>query len=237
MLLGPAVVVAGPPYVTDDPEPVELHHWEVDLATQDFWSSRDGWSGTAPHVEVNYGVIPDVQLHVLAPLAWGHTPGGGTQLGYGDTELGLKVRFVHEGAAMPQIGTFPFIELPTGDASRGLGAGETRFFLPIWLQKSSGPWTTYGGGGYWVNPGRGQRNWWYLGWQAQRQVTRSLSVGAEVFHSTSSAVGEPGDSRFDVGMVLDLGEHHHLLASAGHAFDRAAAQGYLAWLMTFGPRE
>ncbi len=53
----------------------------------------------------------------------------------------------------------------------------------------------------------------------------------------ASAVDQPGDTRFDLGMVLDLGEHHHLLASAGHAFDRQAAQAYVAWLMTFGPLE
>jgi hypothetical protein len=30
---------AGPPYVTDDPEPVEYRHWEVYLASQSFHGS------------------------------------------------------------------------------------------------------------------------------------------------------------------------------------------------------
>lgn len=55
-VLFPLTAVAGPPYVTDDPEPAELHHWEVYLATIDQWSREDGWSGTSPHIEVNYGV-------------------------------------------------------------------------------------------------------------------------------------------------------------------------------------
>ncbi len=226
---------AGPPYVTDDPEPVELRHWEFYLATQDAWSSRDGWSGTAPHVEVNYGPLPDVQLHVIAPLAWARPPGGPTQLGYGDTELGVKVRFVHEGRWSPQVGTFPLVEVPTGDAARGLGNGEAQVFLPVWLQKSFGPWTTYGGGGYWINPGPGNRNWWFFGWQAQRQVASGLSVGAEIFHGSSRQEGRPGDTRVDVGLVLDIGELHHVLASAGHALDADAAQFYLAYQLTFGP--
>ena len=46
----------------------------------------------------------------------------------------------------PMIGVFPLVEAPTGDARRGLGAGHTREFLPLWLQKSFGGWTTYGGG-------------------------------------------------------------------------------------------
>jgi hypothetical protein len=58
--------MAGPPFVTVDPEPVEFRHWEVYVASSQM-KSADGWSGTAPHVEVNYGVVPDVQLHIIAP--------------------------------------------------------------------------------------------------------------------------------------------------------------------------
>jgi hypothetical protein len=148
LIVIPALASAGPPYTTDDPEPVEFHHWEVYLATSDQWSRDDGWSGTSPHVEVNYGVVPDVQLHVIAPLAWARPPRGPAQFGYGDTELGVKLRFVHEGDWIPQLGAFPLIEVPTGNASSGLGSGQTQVFLPLWLQKTFGPWTTYGGGGY-----------------------------------------------------------------------------------------
>ena len=56
-LLAPALCDAGPPYVTDDPEPVEFRHWEFYLATQHF-ITRDVATGTAPHVEVNYGAWP-----------------------------------------------------------------------------------------------------------------------------------------------------------------------------------
>lgn len=234
-LLFAAPASAGPPYITDDPEPVELHHWEVYLATIDQWSRQDGWTGTAPHVEVNYGVVPNVQLHLLAPLAWARAPGGATQLGYGDTELGVKVRFVQEGEATPQLGTFPLLEVPTGDSSRGLGAGQTQAFLPLWAQKSFGPWTTYGGGGYWINPGPGNRDWWYFGWLVQRQVASGVTLGAELFHETARQDGASGQTSFDLGLVVDFGELHHLLVSAGHAFGKEAAQGYLAYQLTFGP--
>jgi hypothetical protein len=47
--------------VTDDPEPVEFRHWEVYLAAQHF-SARDGVSGSAPLVDLNYGAWPGLQL-------------------------------------------------------------------------------------------------------------------------------------------------------------------------------
>ena len=69
VLLTSSLASAGPPYITDDPEPVELHHWELYLASQSF-HDHDGWTCTAPQIEVNCGAISNVQLHVIAPLAY-----------------------------------------------------------------------------------------------------------------------------------------------------------------------
>ena len=74
---------AGPPYITDDPEPVEYQHWEVYLASI-FGKQPDAWTSTAPHVEVNYGVVPDVQLHTILPLTLYVPANGASSYGYGD---------------------------------------------------------------------------------------------------------------------------------------------------------
>jgi len=228
--------LAGPPFTTDDPEPVEYRHWELYLASEAFGTGGVGSDGTLPHVEVNYGAVPDLQLHALIPLAWARAEGTPFQYGPGDVELGAKFRFVHEDGWVPQIGTFPLLELPTGSAARGLGAGHVEVLVPLWLQKSFGPWTTYGGGGYWIgNPGPGGS--WYVGWQAQYQFGGWLAVGAEVYHGMAGQDGAPTDTRFNLGLVADLSELQHLLFSAGHAFTGPSAQAYLAYQLTFGPRE
>jgi hypothetical protein len=41
--------------------------------------------------------------------------GGPTTYGPGDTELGVKYRFVHESDTLPQVGAFPLMELPTAN--------------------------------------------------------------------------------------------------------------------------
>jgi hypothetical protein len=137
VLLASTQAWAGPPYVTDDPEPVEYRHWEMYLASQSF-HDKDGWTGTAPHFEVNYGVVPNVQLHMIAPLAYSIPDGGRLAYGYGDTELGVKFRFVQERTRVPMIGTFPLLEVPSGSRSEGLGNGSAQLFVPVWLQKSLG---------------------------------------------------------------------------------------------------
>src|SRR5579884_3426296 len=95
-------VYGGPPFVTDDPEPVELHNWEVYIASMHIKQPGD-WSGTAPHFEVNYGAAPDLQLHMIAPLAYDAPASGTSHYGFGDLELGAKYRFIHETNWWPQV--------------------------------------------------------------------------------------------------------------------------------------
>jgi hypothetical protein len=229
------LALAGPPFATDDPEPVEYQHWEVYLGSQ-FEHSSDGASGTLPHVEVNYGVQPNLQLHLIAPLGFDAPSGAGRQYGYGDTELGAKYRFVDESDGVPQVGVFPLVELPTGNSARGLGSGHTQLFLPVWLQKSSGSWTTYGGGGYWINPGAGNRNWWFAGWLIQRQVRPDLAVGMEIFHETAQTDGGASATRMNFGIIWDLDKTRHVLASVGPTIQGPSGyQAYLALQFTFGP--
>lgn len=225
--------LAGPPYVTDDPEPVEYRHWEVYLASM---TSRDAgvWSGTAPHVEVNYGAVPNLQLHTIMPMSFVRSTDGVTAYGYGDTELGAKYRFIRETPTQPMVGTFPLLEVPTGDRQRGLGSGQLRVFLPLWLQKSYGQWTTYGGGGYWINPGPGNHDWGYFGWLLQRQMLPEVNVGAEVFHTTTQTRDGGPQTLFNVGLVLDLSDLQHLLLSAGRGLQGSNEfQSYVAYQLTF----
>ncbi len=128
IMLIPQYIFAGPPYDTDDPEPVELHHWEFYVATH---STHDdnGWNATLPHFEVNYGAIPNLQLHAIIPLGYYAPAGGQSNYGFGDVELGAKYRFVKESKSMPMIGIFPLVELPTGNSERGLGNGKAQFYI------------------------------------------------------------------------------------------------------------
>lgn len=228
---------AGPPFVTDDPEPIGHRHWELyvaSLANHD----TDGWSGTAPHLEANYGVIPDVQLHVIAPFAFSAPSQGGSHYGFGDMELGSKIRFVHEGEWMPQIGTYPMLEVPTGSKAKALGNGTAQVFVPLWVQKSFGPWTTYGGPGLWIDAGDADRHWWYFGWELQRRLIDELTLGAEVFYLTPKAAGDDHDVRFNVGAILDITETHHILLSTGRGIvGPNLFQTYAAYLVTLGPSE
>ena len=232
----PKFAWAGPPFVTDDPEPVELRHWEIYLAAQ-YKHDRDQDSSTLPHLEINYGAIPNLQIHLIAPLVYVKPEGSRSQYGYGDTELGAKFRFIKETDYIPQVGIFPMVEFPTGDSDKGLGNGRTQYFLPVWLQKSWRPWTTYGGWGYWINPGEGNKDWWQFGWLIQREITKMLTVGTELYYKTAGTEDGKDTMGYTFGAIVNITENHHILLSAGQDIDGPNyLSAYIGYQFTFGPQ-
>jgi hypothetical protein len=227
---------AGPPYRTDDPEPVEFGHYEFYTFSTGMHVSGDT-SGFLPAIEFNYGLIPDGHFHIIAPVAFDSPSRGPTQFGPGDVELGFKYRFIHEdkNGWMPQVGVFPFLEVPVGDQSRGLGAGHTRVFLPIWIQKSFGDWTTYGGGGYWINHdiATNDQDFWFFGWLLQRKITEKLTLGGEIFHQTADKIGGKESTGFNFGGSYDIDEHNHILFSAGRGFQNASETNLFSWYIAY----
>lgn len=160
---------------------------------------------------------------------------GPGSFGYGDTLLGLKYRFLHESEDWPQAAFYPQMYLPTGNASQGLGTGQFQFLLPLWFQKSWGPWTTYGGGQYWMNPGPGNKNWTFVGWEIQRDLGPTLTLGGEIFYHSPDQVNETDGLGFNLGGYLHFDEINHIAFSAGRDIlgNEYQFTGYLAYQWTF----
>ena len=184
ILSGPKPWAQGPPFQTDDPVPVDLHHYEFYV-----FGAADGtpveMDSVGPAFEFNWGALPRVQFHailpfgVVAPLnnpVYAPSGIGRTEFGLTDMELGAKIAFIKESKHVPQIGTFTMFEIPTGDADRGLGVGKVWYKIPIWLQKNVGKWTFDGGAGYQVVPQDGFRNFPYTGWLLKKELSERLEL-------------------------------------------------------------
>ena len=220
----------GPPFKTDDPEPVDFRHWEFYLASVSQFG-RSASEGTLPHLEINYGAAPNLQLHLIAPMGFVRGEGG-TAYGFGATELGAKYRFAEESDSSPQIGVFPLVELPIAPTS-SLDQGNVQAYLPLWVQKSWGKFTTYGGAGYWIDSGQGNRNWIFAGWQAQYDFSETVSLGGEVFYGSAQTQGGSGGAGFNLGGFINITEHDHILFSAGHSVQgEAQTTAYLGFQLT-----
>jgi hypothetical protein len=227
----------GPPFLTDDPEPVDTGHFEFYLF-QTLDQSGENTQVQAPAVEFNWGALPDLQLHLLSSFTY-FSPGGNVSAyGLGDTEAGIKFRFIQEGPDHPQIGIFPAVEIPTGDAARGLGNGVAWVKLPLWIQKSWGPWTTYGGGGYAWNAASGARDYPFGGWLIQRDLGGGLTLGAEIFAQGRDTDSGQGFLLANLGGQFNFSRGFSLLFSGGHSIagDNHTVI-YLGLYWTGGPGE
>lgn len=214
-------VHAGPPFLTDDPEPVERGHAEIDLIAQATRTGA-GRSGSV-QAELNLGCAHETQCHVALPMATDQPIGGPTQTGLGDAEVGAKLRFLDRPDDGWSAAVYPTLFLPTGDARRGLGNGRAQLLLPLWVQRSVGAWNLDGGTSLLVNPAPAARNSWYTGLLAQRSFGDRLSVGAEVFHRGSPAAGVRASSGFNVGAIVNVASRQNLLLSLGRGLTNVDA--------------
>jgi hypothetical protein len=173
-----------------------------------------------PALEYNTSPVEDIHLHIMVPYLNGLPYDGPNQHGLGDVELGVKFRFVHETDRRPQVGIFPMLELPTGNSDKGLGNGRTWWTFPVWVQKSFGPWTTYGGGGRAFNSAPGMRNYSFGGWLLQRSITDKLILGGEIFAQGAASVDSSHSTFLNIGGYyndIKLCGGCSLLFRAGHS--------------------
>jgi hypothetical protein len=202
---------AGPPYITDDPVPTDLRHWEIYAFT-----TGDGHRSTFDDetgIDINYGGFKDVQLTATLPLALSHDPATGWRSGTGDVELAVKYRFIHDDRTGISVAAFPRMILPTSTVA---SHERTRLLLPLWAQKDfAGGTSLFGGGGYMVNPGRGNRNYWQAGAALTQDVSDRLSLGAELARQGRDTIDATPRTDAGLGAILKLSDHSALLASAG----------------------
>ena len=190
--------LAGPPYLTDDPVPADPGHWEVFAfaSGEGRHSDFDGDAG----LDVNFGAMKDVQLTATVPLSFAHDSLEGWSSGTGDLEAGVKYQFLHDEDHGISAAVFPRLIFPTADHSPG---EKVRFLLPLWTQKDfAGGTSMFGGGGYTINPGEGNRDFWQAGIAVTQDVSKSFSVGAEITQQGSDTKDGTAQTRAGFGTII-----------------------------------
>ena len=205
--------LAGPPYETDDPVPTDTGHWEIYsfAGAEGLGKAYDGVTG----FDLNYGPVEDVQLTATLPLNFAHDVS--TETGVGDVEIGVKYRFFKDEAKGVAIAIFPRVILPT--ASNGFGSGKVGLLLPVWGQKDWGKWSLVGGGGYRVNPGLGNRNYWLASILVTREISDKFSLGIEAKRQGPDAIGARATTLLGLGGIAKLGGPFSLLMAGGPVFE------------------
>ena len=138
---------AGPPFQTDDPEPVDFRHYEFCQFGQ-LSSTPIETDPTGPALEFNWGCSaersaacdlrmgrgdPLEQRCLCASRHWSERVRPGRIPSWAQRFASSSRRSIR-----PEIGSFTMLELPTGSHAKGLGVGRVWYRLPVWVQKDYG---------------------------------------------------------------------------------------------------
>jgi hypothetical protein len=220
----------GPPFLTDDPQPTDKGHWEIynfAVGSHDA-GDLEGEAG----VDLNYGAADDLQLTAVLPIGYRNENGfstRGLRGGTGVVELAVKYKFIHtdDKGWAPDVSVFPRVFVTTDSR---FGSPRTNLLLPIWAGKDLGPWQVFGGGGYQINPGADQRNFWQGGVAVNRTLSTRLQLGAEVFSQTRDTEAGSGFTALNAAVTYKLVKHWSLLASAGPTWEQRGGHGQVFYL-------
>jgi hypothetical protein len=196
-------------------------------------------SAWAPSLEVNYSPTDRLQLHVLAPMVYDSLRGLASHYGIGDLELGVRYRLMSDDPTgwRPAISFYPLVQVPTGSERKNLGTGRTHVFLPLWFSKTFGPWIAYGGGGYWFNPGPGNKDWNLTSLGVIRVLSVKWSLTTEVFHASSSKIGLPEQTGLGAGARYNVNDRQYLFLMVTRGVqnvrDTNQFTSYIQYVFTF----
>jgi hypothetical protein len=225
LLLGMTPAMAGPPYLTDDPEPTDYQHFEIYTFTSGM-ATRGDTNGEGG-IDFNYGGAPNLQLTATLPAAYDVPASGPAVGGVGNIELAAKYRFLTQQTAGLDVAVFPRVFLPS--AASNVGEQHASFLLPVWVEKDWGPWSAFGGGGCEINRGGDSQNFCLTGLVVTRQVLSNLQVGLEIFHQTADTKGGLATTSLGAGARYDLNENFHLLGYVGRGIQNADETDRLNW--------
>ena len=223
MLAHPAF--AGPPYVSDDPQPTDYKHFEI-YTFNNGTTARDGTTGQSG-IDFNYGAAPDLQLTATLPAGFDRTAGGGTKFGLSNVELAAKYRFLHQDGFGLDVSVFPRVFLPavrTASATtvrrcccrsgfRRTGAADGRLLAEADARSQS------------AVPRTSARPELFC----PIRFCPNCRSAPNSFTKRGDTGGTPATSSLGIGWRFDINETYHLLGYVRRGIENAAATDRYSW--------
>lgn len=152
--------------LTDDPGVVDLHRWEINTSINA--TIANNLQLAIPYFDVNYGVVPHLQLKAEAPyvLSFDHKE---ITREFGEIAVGVKFQFLNDSKTFISAGTYPQYVL----------RGNKGFLLPLLLEKTFGKFLIGEDIGFFF--GENNENNFQLGNLLGYQATDKLQLMAEYF--------------------------------------------------------
>ena len=231
-VLASGAAFAGPPFLSDDPDPTPYRHYEIYAFTAAaFPRGGEAWD---MGVDFNYGGGPDLQLTATLPFSIEREDGAERLSGVGNVELAAKFRFLHQESFGWDVAVFPRVFLPS---SSDVGEDHAALLLPIWIGREWDDGSMFGGGGCVINRGGDSQDYCIAGWALNHRFLSNLQIGAEIYHESADTKGGFASTILGLGATYDVSDTLHLLGYVGAGLENAEETGreigYASALFTF----
>jgi hypothetical protein len=207
--------------ITDDPDTPGPGYWEINLAgmIERFQNER---RYEAPAADINYGVGKRIQLKFEIPWVNAGKPGEPLQSVAGNSNSGVKWRFLGQEGQRLAWSIYPQLELNTGHAALGKGLADAgpRFLMPTEFTLQFGPVEFNGEvGREFVKNGS---NGWINGFLTEFEFSRTSEVLPELHAEKNGAA--PTELILNFGARQKLTPQLVLLMAAGRAVSGSPAE-------------
>jgi len=237
LLLTGGLAYAGPPLLTDDPEPTEQGHWEINLATTATLRGHT-WTDNLPLLDASYGLLDAVEVSFDLPFVLGDGAGHGSHGGIGDADIGTKWRFMKQDkdGITAAIGPDFAFNVSSSAAHHGLVPKGWGLLVPLEVERELGGGNTvFGEFGYRWNEYGG--NGLSGGVAMEHEFSKTFSLMGEM-HLESGPAFRNSELVANAGFLWKTSEHTALLGSIGRGLTEGSQPmpkvlGYLAVQFTF----
>jgi hypothetical protein len=96
------------------------------------------------------------------------------------------------------------------------------------MQTDIDKWTIYGGMGYRINPGAGNKDSIFVGVATLYKVSPKFQLGGEVFHESPNSEGGLDTTGFNLGGIYNLFKDNSILLSVGKGLKNASSTNQLS---------
>ena len=209
------------PLITDDAETQGKGKVQVEFNSR-FDSDKETTNGVTAEstgAEVmtilSYGLTDNTDLVLSLPYQWGKVKEEGITVydekGISDTTLEVKWRFFEKDGLM--LALKPGVIFPTGNESRGLGAGRIGYHAFFIGTKEAEPWEFHVNVGYIGNENKvdEEKNIWHVSLAAEYAVFKNLELVGNIGIERNRDKTASGNPAFILGgIVYEVSENFSL---------------------------
>ena len=209
------------PLITDDAETQGMGKVQVEFNGQ-YDTDKETVNGittesTGAQVMtiLSYGLADNTDLVLTLPYQWGKVKEEGITIyderGISDTTLEVKWRFFEKDGLM--LALKPGVIFPTGNESRGLGAGKVGYHAVFIGTKEAEPWEFHANVGYIRNENKvdEERDIWHVSLAAEYAVFKNLALVGNIGMERNRDRTASGNPAFILGgAVYEVSEHFSL---------------------------